>query len=1004
MTTMSAHPVHPPAATGARATQLAAFRARCERLAGRSLADPADLHSFSIGSARSFWRELLDWSGLPWSGSAERVLVGDAVETARFFPDVRLNYAEALLGPRPDVDDGATALTSVHADRGTERLSRRELRGAVTATATALAAAGIGTGDRVVVVAPNSAATAVAVLAVATLGGTVSTATPDMGAPALLGRFGQVEPSVALLDRTGAPPSTAGELVAGLPTLRAVLVLDDAPLPVDLAVRVDRLADLVDRDGGGPAAEWPRLPFDHPLFVMFSSGTTGPPKAMVHGAGGTLLEHVKEHRLHGDLGPADTLYFHTTTAWMMWNWQLSALAVGAHVVLYDGPVQGPATLWELVTGHGVTVFGTSPAYLQLCQDAGYRPAAELDLTRLRAVLSTGAVLHDWQYGWVADAVGPLPLQSISGGTDIIGCFVLGSPELPVRTGRCQSRSLGLDVAAVDEEGRELVGEVGELVCRRPFPSRPVGFLRDPDGARFHAAYFAQHPGVWTHGDLVEFDPDGSARLHGRSDGVLNVDGLRIGPSEISTALRAVPEIADTMAVEQRDPARPGGSRMVLLVVLRPGARLDGDLDRTIRRTLRHEASAAHVPSLIVAVPALPLTHNGKRSERAARDALNGDPVANADALRDPGCLAVIRRAVLAAGAPGPALGDPTFDELTSDAPTAGPGADVPVDAAVLRDAGRIWGEVLGVRDPRPDDDFTDLGGTSRQVMSLLRRVRLDLGVDVPVATFARRPTLLGLAQAVVAAGATGTSEVPLLRPGHGRPLFVLGDAWGQLNSYAALVGQLDTERPVFGLQVPMLDAAGLRRSVRELAELGVARLREVQPAGPYSLLGYSFGGLVAYEMAVALRSAGERVGYLGLVDVWPPTAALTPREAAARRWAGRLQTALSGEGAEAIARRLRLLLAPGRGDTDPEAQFFESSRETAETHGLSRYDGVVTYYAAERRPLIVGNQLAAWRRVAPHLLVTEVPGSHGDHDDTRGSVLSGRFADVLAARVSSTLG
>ena len=256
---------------------------------------------------------------------------------------------------------------------------------------------------------------------------------------------------------------------------------------------------------------------------------------------------------------------------MMWNWQLSALAVGAHVVLYDGPVPGPETLWELVAEHGVTVFGTSPAYLQLCQDAGYRPADAVDLSRLRAVLSTGAVLHDWQFDWVADAVGPVPLQSISGGTDIIGCFVLGYPELPVPP-RPQPDAQPGPGRRRGRRGRRArsSGEVGELVCRNPFPSRPLGFLRDPDGARFHDSYFAEHPGMWTHGDLIEFDPDGSARLHGRSDGVLNIDGVRIGPSEIYTVLRGVPEIADTMAVEQRDPGRPGGTRMVLLVVLRPG--------------------------------------------------------------------------------------------------------------------------------------------------------------------------------------------------------------------------------------------------------------------------------------------------------------------------------------------------------------------------------------------------------------------------------------------------
>ncbi|HYO35920.1 MAG TPA: acetoacetate--CoA ligase [Geodermatophilus sp.] len=971
-------------------TQLALFRARCEEVAGVALDAPGALHAFSVRQPDLFWRTLLDWTGLPWSGSADVVRTGDDVETARFFPGVRLNYAEALLRPLPGVPDDAPAVTAVHSGRAAETLSRGRLRAEVGATAAALAEAGLRAGDRVVLVAPHTAGTIVVALAAAALGAPVSTAAPDMGATALLGRFEQVEPAFLVLDRAATGAGTAEALLAGLPTVRRLVVLDELPLPGG-ALPADRLADLV--VAAGPSPEWERRPFDAPLFVMFSSGTTGPPKAMVHGAGGTLLEHVKEHRLHGDLTPADTLYFHTTTAWMMWNWQLSALAVGAHVVTYDGPVTGPETLWQLVAEHGVTVFGTSPAYLQLCQDAGYRPAAAVDLSRLRAVLSTGAVLHDWQFDWVAEHVGPVPLQSISGGTDILGCFVLGSPELPVRRGRSQVRSLGLDVAAVDEDGGEVVGAVGELVCRNPFPSRPVGFLRDPDGARFHASYFAEHPGVWTHGDLVDIDPDGSARVHGRSDGVLNVDGVRIGPSEIYTALHGVPEVADAMAVEQRDPERPGSSRMVLLVVLRPGVGLDDDLARRIRRTLRQEASPAHVPSVVAAVPALPVTHNGKRSERAARDALNGDPVVNAGALRDPACLDANRAAVRApAGAATPVATGAA--DVAADVAAGAP------DTAVLRDLGRLWRDVLGGVAAGPADDFFDSGGTSRQVMSMLRRVALDLGVDVPVQDFLVEPTLAGLAAAVVRARSAGTPEVPLLRAGHGRPVFVLGDAWGQLNSYAALVARLDTERPVHGIQVPLAHE-GARRPIGDVARDAVARLREVQSSGPYSLLGYSFGGIVAYEAATLLRAAGEPVGYLGLLDVLPPLAALTAGEARARRWVGRAETVLSGEGRAALARRLRL---PARRDSaSAEDDFFQGSYETANRWRPSPYAGPVTYYLAEGRPPLVGNSLAAWRRVAPHLLVTEVPGHHGDHDDSRPSVLSAQFVDTLAARVSATL-
>ncbi|TFV63560.1 acetoacetate--CoA ligase, partial [Blastococcus sp. CT_GayMR20] len=604
--------------------QLAHFRACLEDVTGHRLPTTTALHAFSVEHYREFWRTFLDWSGLSWEGTAGTVSTSDDVQSARFFPGVRLSYAENLLRPLPDAGDAAPALTSVHGDGTAERFTRGELRAAVQRTGEALTGLGIAPGDRVVAIAPNHAAAVVAALAVSAVGATLSTATPDMGPSALLGRFGQVRPTALLVDRAGMgrdgvpADGVLATLLEGLPSVEHLVVLDAGPLPALPGRDAVRLADLVAEVPEHPLdVSWPRLPFDHPLWIMFSSGTTGPPKAMVHGAGGSLLEHVKEHRLHGDLRAGDTLYFHTTTAWMMWNWQLSALAVGAHIVVNDGPVDGPETLWELVAAHGVTVFGTSPAYLQLCQDEDYRPRDAVDLCGLRAVLSTGAVLHDWQFEWVARAVGPVPVQSISGGTDIIGCFVLGHPEEPVRPGRCQSLGLGLDVAAFDSAGRPVVGTPGELVCRRPFPSRPLGFLDDEDGARFRASYFSKHPGVWTHGDVIEVAADGSARMLGRSDGVLNIDGVRIGPSEIYTIVRSVPEVAGALAVEQDDPGRVGSTRLVLLLVLRTGSVLDAPLAHRIRAVLRSQGSPAHVPSVVLAVDDLPTTHNGKLSEGAA---------------------------------------------------------------------------------------------------------------------------------------------------------------------------------------------------------------------------------------------------------------------------------------------------------------------------------------------------------------------------------------------------
>lgn len=628
----------PPPEVVAR-SQMTAFTRFCEQATGRRFDDYAALHAFSIEELRTFWALYLEWSQLGVGGSRDPVCVGDDIEKARFFPATELSYVDSLLDPR--WGDKRPALTACSEERAPVRLSRAELRAQVLAVAGGLRALGVGPGDRVVAVAANRAESVLACLASAALGATWSSAAPDLGTGPLTDRFRPLEPALLFAHSSyiyqGAARSIADRLVelsAALPSLRALVALDAEPPPAPGRIRVT-IADLLAHAPITP----PRFPFNHPLFILFSSGTTGAPKCIVLGAGGTLVEHTKEHRLHGDLGPDDKLLFQTSCGWMMWNWQLSALASGTEIVLYDGSVSYPEpdTLWRVVERERVTVLGTSPAYLQYCRDAGIVPREHFDLSRLRALQSTGSILRDDLFVWVRDQVGPIPVQSISGGTDIIGCFLLGNPNLPVWPGELQCKSLGLDVRALRDPS--LPGPAGELVCARPFPSCPLGLYDDAEGQRFHEAYFAQNPGFWTHGDFLELCASGGARIHGRSDGVLNIRGIRIGPAEIYRALAAgVPEVAEAMAIEQTAPAEPGGSRLVLLVLLRPGPPLDRALTLRIKKELAQRCSLAHVPAVVAEVHDLPTTHSGKRSERAARDLLNGRRLANRAALRNPESL------------------------------------------------------------------------------------------------------------------------------------------------------------------------------------------------------------------------------------------------------------------------------------------------------------------------------------------------------------------------------
>ncbi|MBR1250247.1 acetoacetate--CoA ligase [Bradyrhizobium sp. AUGA SZCCT0169] len=720
-------------------SQLTAFMQWCEVRTGQHLPDHSAMDRFSVEEFRNFWRLFLEWSDLPRHGALEPVCVGDACETARFFPDLRLNYAECLLAGSPD----QTVLTACHAGGSRDRFTRGALRIAVARLATSLQRLGVRPGLHVAAIGRNNAEVVIAALATAAIGATFASCAPDMGVPAILARFAPLEP-VVLFGCLRAEPWDPGVAVAervagaaaGLPGLAAIVALDNGSFPAgERMVPLHRFADLL-RDAVGRDARpgWLRHPFNQPLFTMFSSGTTGAPKCIQHGTGGTLLEHVKEHRLHCDLGPGDKLFFQTSCGWMMWNWQLSALASGTELVLYDGPLEGPDTFWRIVTEERVTVFGTNPAYLHFCEQGGFSPGRVFDLSALRAVLSTGSILHPRQYDWVRDQVkAAMPLQSISGGTDIIGCFVLGNPNLPVHRGEAQCRSLGLDVRSLPPpDNPEAL--IGELVCANPFPSRPLGFHGDADGTRFHAAYFAQNPGFWTHGDLIEATPHGGWRLHGRSDGVLNVRGIRIGTAEIYRILDHTEEILEAMAVEQQAEEEPGGTRMVLLIVLREGLMLDNMLAKHIRSELARCGSPAFVPARIAQVEALPVTFNGKRSEAAARDAVNGRPVRNRAALQNPECLDAIAK--------HPVLRAPPAVRVPRGPP---PGCEaIPDPERLPQELQAICERVLGVAPIGWSDNLLGLGADSLALLSLLLEIESYAGRPVAPSAFLAAPSIEGL--------------------------------------------------------------------------------------------------------------------------------------------------------------------------------------------------------------------------------------------------------------------
>jgi acetoacetyl-CoA synthetase len=623
------------------------------------------LWRWSVEHPEAFWPAVWRFTGViaeprhgadPWEAVLEggdRMAPPDPHLGPRWFRGARLNFAENLLRRR---DDGA-ALVSWTEEGRRDGLSYARLAEQVARAARGLRTAGVGPGDRVGAWMPNLPETVVLMLAAASLGAVWASCSPDFGVRGVLDRFGQVEPTVFLcadgyryagksIDCLG----RAEEIVAALPSVREVVVVPSliaSPIASALVglTGPGRVAhwwpDFLGPDDGPPLG-FARLPFDHPLYVMFSSGTTGLPKCLVHGAGGTLLQHLKEHVLHTDLRREDRVFYFTTCGWMMWNWLVSALAVGATVVLYDGAplAPGPALLWDMAEAERVSVFGTSAKYLALVEKQGLRPIATHRLPALRTILSTGSPLAPAGFEYVhRDVKADVQLASISGGTDIISCFALGNPLGAVWRGELQCRGLGMAVDVFDETGRSVTGRPGELVCTRPFPSMPVSFGTDPGGTKYRAAYFERFPGAWAHGDWAELTPRGSLVIHGRSDATLNPGGVRIGTAEIYRAVELLPEVLESVAVGQEvEVDGEPDVRVVLFVRMRPGRALDDELRERIRRGIRDALSPHHIPKAIIEVPDIPRTVSGKISEIAVREVLHGRPVRNIEALANPEAL------------------------------------------------------------------------------------------------------------------------------------------------------------------------------------------------------------------------------------------------------------------------------------------------------------------------------------------------------------------------------
>jgi acetoacetyl-CoA synthetase len=637
-------PLWTPSSSRIERAAMTAFRRAAERTLGQSIPDYRALHDWSVRRPAAFWDFLANWSGIEFDAPAEQVMSEDPMPATKWFTGARLNYARALLHP-PGVPADAIAVVAVDEDGRERTLTWAQLRARVAQAAAALARDGIETGDRVAAYAANVPEMVILLLACAARGVIFSSCSPDFGFDAAYARFHQIAPKLLVASdayRYNGKPYDTTAVVSALaesiePHPKVVLLPLDADAPGRGVTWEQWLT------GEAQELRFASLPFEHPLYILYSSGTTGLPKAIVHRAGGVLLTHSKEHRLHSDIGPGDRVFYFTTCGWMMWNWLVSALAQRATVILYEGSPSYPSlhALWRLAERLRISHFGTSARFIHSCKAAALRPQASLQLDPLKAVLSTGSPLSPAGFEWVYDAVAnDVHLASISGGTDIVGCFMLGVPTEPVYTGQIQAPGLGVGLAVFDEHGVPVVGQPGELVCRTPLPSMPLRFWNDPEGIRYREAYFDVYPGVWRHGDLIEITPERGIIVYGRSDATLNPGGVRIGTAEIYRPLESIPEIADALALGKKQ----GEDEVIwLLVVLDKGLVLDDSLSQRIKSVIRAQESPRHVPQRILQVSQLPRTRSGKTMEIAVSRLLNGQHVTNREVAANPEAFDEIAR-------------------------------------------------------------------------------------------------------------------------------------------------------------------------------------------------------------------------------------------------------------------------------------------------------------------------------------------------------------------------